>query len=159
MRVAGTFATGVNSLREGSRMAWYDDYLDAWNRHDGAGIASFMTPGVTYTDVSLGVTKTGQQNVAAWIDTMVDEFSTDYEMEPVSAFSTDSAYALEWVVKGTNDRGKQFPATGKPFAIHGASVGVLEGGKINRNTDYWNLAEFLMQVGLMPAPEAAGAAG
>jgi steroid delta-isomerase-like uncharacterized protein len=138
-------------------MAWYDDYLRAWDSHDGQRIASFMTQDVTYGDVALGQTHTRQADVAAWIDTMVEEFSTDYSFDSVFSFATDTAYALEWVLKGTNDRGKVFPATGKPFAIHGVSVGELEGGKIKRNTDYWSLGEFLMQVGLMPAPEAAAA--
>ena len=139
-------------------MAWYDDYLEAWNSHDGQRITAFMTPDVTYTDVALGETHSGPADVSAWIDTMVEEFSTDYSFEAVFAFSTDSVYALEWVLKGTNDRGKLFPATGKPYAIHGVSVGELENGLIKRNTDYWSLGEFLMQVGLMPAPEGAGAA-
>ena len=138
-------------------MAWYDDYLRAWDSHDAERITSFMTPDVTYSDVSLGETHTGREDVAAWIDTMVDEFSTDYLFESVFSFSTDDVYALEWVLKGTNDRGKLFPATNRPFTIHGVSVGELEGGKIKRNTDYWSLGEFLMQVGLMPAPEGAGA--
>lgn len=140
-------------------MAWYDDYLKAWDSHDAQRITSFMTPEVTYTDVALGETHTGQQDVATWIDSMVEEFSTDYAFDSVFAFSTDRVYALEWVLKGTNDRGGVFPATNKPFAIHGASVGELEDGKIKRNTDYWSLGEFLMQVGLMPAPAAAGASG
>lgn len=139
-------------------MAWYDDYLAAWDSHDGQRITSFMAPDVTYTDVALGETHSGTAAVSAWIDTMVEEFSTDYSFETVFAFSTDSVYAVEWVLKGTNDRGKLFAATGKPFAIHGASVGELENGLIKRNTDYWSLGEFLMQVGLMPVPEGAGAA-
>ena len=140
-------------------MAWYDDYLRAWDSHDAQRITSFMTPDVTYTDHALGEAHTGHRDVAAWIDSMVDGFSTDYSFESVFAFSTDSVYALEWVLKGTNDRGSVFPATDKPFAIHGVSVGELGNGKIKRNTDYWSLGEFLMQVGLMPAPAAAGASG
>lgn len=140
-------------------MAWYDDYLRSWDSHDGEHIASFMTEDVTYTDVALGETHTGRNDVAAWINRMVETFSTDYYLEPVHSLATDRGYALEWVLKGTNDRPAQFPATDKPFAIRGVSVGELEGGKIKRNTDYWSLAEFLMQVGLMPAPAGAGAGG
>ena len=43
------------------------------------------------------------------------------------------------------------PATGKAFAIRGVSIGVREDGLVLQNHDYWNLAGFLMQVGLMPA--------
>ena len=140
-------------------MAWYDEYLQAWDQHDGQRVTSFMTPDATYVDFALGETHTGREDIASWINSMVEEFSTDYSFESVFSFSTDSVYVLEWVLRGTNDRGKAFPATGNRFAIHGASVGELENGLIKRNTDYWSLGEFLMQVGLMPAPAAAGAGG
>ena len=32
---------------------------------------------------------------------------------------------------------------------------VTGNGKIKRNVDYWSLGDYLMQVGLMPAPAAA----
>ncbi|HEX6538629.1 MAG TPA: nuclear transport factor 2 family protein [Candidatus Dormibacteraeota bacterium] len=141
-------------------MAWYDDYLDAWTSHDSARIVSFMAPNVTYTDVALGQTHTGRTDIAQWIDSMVDHFSTDYSFESGPAVATDTGYALEWVMKGTHDRAdtdNQLPATGKPFAIRGVSVGELADGKITRNTDYWSLTEFLMQVELMPSPQTAKA--
>ena len=80
-------------------------------------------------------------------------------MASSSSVASETGYALEWVMQGTHDRASaQIPATGKPFAIRGVSVGELRDGKIARNTDYWSLAEFLMQVGLMPAPAGAAAA-
>ncbi len=45
------------------------------------------------------------------------------------------------------------PATGKPFLIHGGGIGEVRDGRIARVTEYWNMAEFLIQVGLMPAPQ------
>lgn len=136
-------------------MAWWDDYLDAWNTHDGKTIVSFMTPDAVYTDVALGEEHKGHADISAWIDTMAETFSSDYSFEPVSAFDNGSGYALEWVMRGTHDRsGPQMPATGKPIAIHGVSVGTLEDGKISKNTDYWNMGEFLVQIGVMPPPES-----
>ena len=44
---------------------------------------------------------------------------------------TGSAYAAEWVMQGTHDRSSaMLPATGKSYAIHGASIGELRDGKI-----------------------------
>jgi steroid delta-isomerase-like uncharacterized protein len=89
---------------------------------------------------------------------MEREFSSDYRFEPGLMVITDSAYAAEWVMHGTHDRSSaMLPATGRSYAIHGASIGELHDGKIARNTDYWNMTEFLVQVGLMPAPGAAPA--
>lgn len=42
------------------------------------------------------------------------------------------------------------PATGKPFRISGAGVGEIRDGKLARVTEYWNMAEFLIQVGVLP---------
>jgi len=43
-------------------------------------------------------------------------------------------------------------ATGKPYEILGVSIGRLEGGHVKENRDYWNVAAYLRQVGLMPMP-------
>ena len=41
-------------------------------------------------------------------------------------------------------------------SIDGLRIGVLENGKVKHNTDYWDMAGFLVQIGLMPAPEGVG---
>jgi steroid delta-isomerase-like uncharacterized protein len=41
------------------------------------------------------------------------------------------------------------PATGKRFSVPVASMMEFEAGLIRRNTDYWNVASFLQQVGAM----------
>jgi len=61
-------------------------------------------------------------------------------------------YVMEWIMAGTHDRSGTLPATGKPYAIHGVSVGSLEGDRIKANRDYWNALAFMAEVGLLPAP-------
>jgi steroid delta-isomerase-like uncharacterized protein len=47
------------------------------------------------------------------------------------------------------------PATNKPYRIRGVSIGQLDReGKIERNRDYWNMADYLVQVGILPPPDA-----
>jgi hypothetical protein len=46
-----------------------------------------------------------------------------------------------------------FPATNKSFHFKGASIGRLDDdGKIIENRDYWNMADFMTQVGPPPPP-------
>jgi steroid delta-isomerase-like uncharacterized protein len=73
----------------------------------------------------------------------------------VSEQASGDRYALEWEMVGTNTgEAGGLPATNKAFRIRGVSVGIVDAdGKIKRNRDYWNMADYLMQVGLMPAPE------
>ena len=83
----------------------------------------------------------------------VARFSSDWHFEAVAFFSLGSAYAVEWVMSGTNDgplRGQ--PATGRPYRVRGVSVGMLSAeGLIAENRDYWNMADMLAQLGLIPA--------
>lgn len=139
-------------------MSWIDDYLEAWNRHDSAALAGYLTDDCVYTDQALGETATGLEAIKKFVDDFEVNMSTDYRFEKGGEVVTDKAYAVEWTVSGTNDRGnEQLPSTGKPFSIKGISFGELRNGKISRNTDYWSLAEYLTQVGLMPAPAGATA--
>lgn len=133
-------------------------YLDAWNRHAVDNLLAQFTDDATYADVALGQSHSGKVAMREFFASMEREFSSDYRFEAGLMVITDSAYAAEWVMRGTHDRSSaMLPATGKSYAIHGASIGELRDGKIARNTDYWNMTEFLVQVGLMPAPGAAAA--
>lgn len=133
--------------------AWVDRYLAAWNSHDGAQVAAFMTDDVTYEDLAQGAVYVGHEGVAAYVQG-ADEWSSDYRFVVVSAQSSDRRYAIEWEMLGTNtgDAGG-FPATNKPYRIRGTSVGVLDAaGRIRQNRDYWNYAAYLVEVGLLELP-------
>jgi steroid delta-isomerase-like uncharacterized protein len=43
------------------------------------------------------------------------------------------------------------PATNKSCAIRGSTIFELQGDKIRRNSDYWDMVTFLKQVGVMPS--------
>lgn len=128
-------------------------YLDAWNRHDADAVLGFMTHDCTYTDVAVGETYSGSAALREFVGGLAARFSSDYRFEGGFVVLSGDGYAAEWVMKGTHDgQGPRLPGTGKPYAIHGVSIGELRDGKIARNTDYWNMTELLVQVGLMPAP-------
>ena len=134
---------------------WVDGYLAAWNSHDGAQVAAFMTEDVVYDDLSSGLVHHGREAVQAYV-AQTHEFSRDYRFVLVTTRAEGSNYAIEWEMLGTNTGASGgFPATGKPYQFRGASIGELTpDGKISANRDYWNLAAYLMQVGLFQAPPA-----
>jgi steroid delta-isomerase-like uncharacterized protein len=135
---------------------WWDEYVNAWNSHDGRSAAAFMTPDAVYADPPIGPSIQGRDAIAAWIDSLVPTLSSDFVMETTSFIQSGDRYAAEWIVRGTHDgNSPELPATGRQFAIHGVSFGELEDGRIRRNTEYWNMVEFLVQIGAMPAPEGA----
>jgi steroid delta-isomerase-like uncharacterized protein len=133
---------------------WIADYTRAWSDHDADGVTAFMADNVSYTDFALGQTFQGHDGVKGFVDGMAEHLSSDYTFTPGWAVETPGGYSFEWILAGTNDLPNPatgMPATGKAFAIRGVSIGVREDGLMLQNHDYWNLAGFLMQVGLMPA--------
>jgi hypothetical protein len=90
---------------------------------------------------------------------MTESFSTDFRLEAGELIvSSGETWAAEWRMTGTNDREDKahgLPSTGRPFRIQGLSIGRLRDGKVAEERLYWNLAEYLGQLGLMPgAPDA-----
>lgn len=135
---------------------WINEYVAAWDAHDADAVISFMTDDAVYADLALGERYEGTEAIKAFVEGLGSTVSTDYRFK-LGQVATDSAYSFEWTMSGTNDRAdtqRGLPATGKRFEIAGISIGVLQDGKIKDNRDYWNLAGYLMQVGLMPAPGA-----
>jgi steroid delta-isomerase-like uncharacterized protein len=131
--------------------SWLWEYLDAWNAHDGDAVVSWMTDDAVYEDVALGQMHKGKEAIRTFVNDMESNLSSDYRFEAVSEQSTDTAYHTEWRLCGTHDRdGGGLPATNKQFEIRGVSVGTLQDGKIKTNRDYWNMADFLAQIGILP---------
>lgn len=134
---------------------WVEGYLDAWNSHDGRQVAAFMAEGVVYDDLASGLVHRGRDAVQAYVEQTV-AFSSDYRFVTVSTQADGNHYAIEWEMLGTNTGASGgFPATGKPYRIRGASIGEVDtDGKIIANRDYWNLAAYLIEVGLLQPPPA-----
>lgn len=132
--------------------AWIKAYVDAWNSHDGDDVVGLMADDITFEDVAAGQRHEGREAVKAYVAD-VHQWSSDVVMEVVSMQQSGDRYALEWELSGTNTGAAGgLPATEKQFRIRGVSVGELDGeGLIIHNRDYWNMADYLAQVGIMPA--------
>ena len=132
---------------------WVARYLDAWNSHDGGQVGAFMAEDVTYDDLAQSAVYQGRDAVRAYVE-QTHAFSSDYRFELLTAQADGRRYAIEWEMLGTNTGASGgFPATGKPYRFRGASIGVLDDdGSIASNSDYWNLAAYLVQVGLLQLP-------
>jgi steroid delta-isomerase-like uncharacterized protein len=129
----------------------FEDYLAAWNSHDVEKIASFYTDDCVYEDVAMGVVNRGKEELKAFVRFSFAAFP-DLKFERKPIFSAGDWSAREWVMSGTHTGDiPGLPTTGKSFSIRGASISELHEGKIRQNTDYWNLASFLQQIGVMPA--------
>ena len=126
-------------------------YIAAWNRHDGDAVAAFFTDDGAYTDQALGQSHQGRQAIKGFVKSAGYMASSDLQFTTLlDSFEASDRYTLVWTFEGTHDRPMQnppLPASGKRFSVKGVSVGRLEGDRIKENTDYWNLLEFLTQIG------------
>ena len=132
--------------------SFLDSYLAAWNAHDSAAVARHMADDAVYEDVALGRVLRGPSQIASFV-LEATRTSSDFRFEVVSLFRAGNDYANEWVMVGTNDREQPgVPATGRSFRVRGASIGKLDtDGRIVENRDYYNLAELLTQLGILPS--------
>ncbi len=129
----------------------FDDFNAAWNSHDVEKIVSFFTDDGVHEDMATGAVNRGKEEVKAFISSTFI-FSPGWKAEVKSRFGAGDWSAREWIMSGTHGGDLPgLPATGKKFSVRGASITELHEGKIRRNTDYWNLASFLQQVGVIPA--------
>ncbi len=126
------------------------DYIGAWDSHDADKIASFFTDDCVYEDLAAGIVNRGKKELKDFIKATFI-WSPDLKFELKSSFGAGDQVASEWVMSGTHaGEFGGMPPTGKTFSLRGASILELREGKIYRNSDYYNAASFLQQVGLLP---------
>jgi steroid delta-isomerase-like uncharacterized protein len=140
--------------------AWLDAYNDAWNSHDPERVVACMTDDAVFDDRALGERSEGKDAIRAMVADMHEHMSSDFRIENGEmVVVTDDTWAAEWTLSGTNDRADEargLPDTGRTFRVQGLSIGRLRDGKVVEDRIYWNLAEYLTQLGLMPEAPAAG---
>ncbi len=138
--------------------SWMQDYVDAWNSHDPARVLACMTDDVVFDDKGLGERLEGTDAVRAMLVALPESMSSDYRLAWGDLVtSTNDLWAGEWTMSGTNDRedkARGLPNTGRPFRIQGLSIGRLRDGRIAEEHLYWNMVDYLTQVGLMPEAPA-----
>jgi steroid delta-isomerase-like uncharacterized protein len=131
----------------------FDGWLSAWNNHDAAALGLLMTEDGIYE-----IKPTGRILTRATIEkTFLDRhaMSSDLSFEYPSTQQDGEWYSAEWRAVGTHDGplvAFDLAPTGKSFTIEGASIGLREGNKIKRHTEYWDLRSLLAQLGVPQPP-------
>jgi steroid delta-isomerase-like uncharacterized protein len=130
-----------------------DTWLTAWNSHDGSHLADAMTSDGIYVDVPWGRVLT-PATVANHV-ALGHKNSSDSSVRSLSFQRDGARYAFEWEMVGTNDGpiARGLPASGRPWTIHGASIGMTDGDRIKVHRDYWDLLGWLAQLGVSLPPQ------
>ena len=143
-------------LKELARQA-----IALYNAHDLDGFvaryrpdAELVAPGAPPARGSAAIKEVVQRQFASFPDGKLTVHATVAE---------GNTLAAEYTFSGTNTgplvlpTGQTLPATNKTVSIRGAYVVTVEGDKVKSDHTYWDLAEGLVQLGLMPTPATATA--
>jgi len=143
-------------------MSWVEEYFAAWARHaqasdpitgmaDRARLLAFMDSDIRYEDVPTAQVFAGHDGVIR-MGAQALLMAKDIRFTCVSVQASGNQFAFESETHGTNTGAVgPFPATGKPFVLRAVSVGKRTAqGKVISHKDYWDLAGYLAQIGLMP---------
>ena len=124
-----------------------DQWATAWSSHDVDRVLRLFTDNCTYEDVPIGVVNRGKDALRVFAEFFFS-VAPDFKIEVARRFEIEGWAAGEWTMFGTQKGDMpNLPATGKLFSIRGVTILELEGEKISRCSDYWDMAAFLKQLG------------
>jgi steroid delta-isomerase-like uncharacterized protein len=127
-------------------------YSRAWTS-EPVQLLHFFTPDGSYTDVAMGATYTGRDEIGRFHRWML-KFAPDSVIEFSDACAADGRLYLEWVWSGTFEGTLRLPdgssveSTGANFSVPGvAACRYAANGELLSHRDYWDLSTVLRQVG------------
>ena len=126
------------------------DWTATLNRHDPDAAATYVSDDCVFTNVGTGRHAEGRPAVRNEFAALLARWS-DVHIDTINILVDGGRFTKEWTLTGVHSGDLPgLPATGRSFRIRGAGVGQIRDGKIIELTEYWNMAEFLTQVGAMP---------
>ena len=129
-----------------------EQHLKAWSTNDVEGIVACFTPDCTFEDLALQERFEGHAGLRAFVAAL-QAATSNFQWTPTRMVVDGDEVWTEWrfTMTQTGDF-PGIPATGKSAEIPGVSIDEIRDGLIHRHRDYWSLATYLQQVGLMPTP-------
>ncbi len=123
-------------------------YYDAFNRGDRAAMLACLSDDVIH-DVNQGGRETGREAFAAFLERMDRAYRERLEDIVVMTSPDGARAAAEFVVHGEYLAGEPGlpPAHGQRYVLPAGAFLQIAGGRIARVTTYYNLADWIRQVG------------
>jgi steroid delta-isomerase-like uncharacterized protein len=133
-------------------------FSKAWSSGDPEQLAAIYAENALFEEVVLGGAVTHSRDELRVYAAAVYAAFPNFTATPVSAFVSDNRAVVEWNLTGTysGQFGPLPPGTGQQVDVRVASVLVLtDDGLIQRDSEYWDFATVLTQLGVMPEAEAS----
>lgn len=132
-----------------------DEWPTAWSsaeNSDPERVLALFADDCVFEDVTFSVVARGKKELGSFV---IGAFAAvpDFAYRVTSRVATRQWAAIEWVMSGTQKGDfPGMPATGKRFSsVRGSSILEFDAGTIRRQSDYWDAATFMKQVGLLPS--------
>ena len=123
-------------------------YYAAFNAGDWNTFLGLLTDDVVH-DVNQGGRETGRDSFARFMQRMNHSYSEQIADIVIMSNADGSRAAVEFTVLGTylkTDEGLP-PAAGQKYRLPGGAFFDIRGGKVARVSNYYNLQDWLRQVG------------
>ena len=134
---------GVLPAEAVSGKAVLEAYVSAWNRHDSAALDKLLTPDAVHEDIAWPSRDEGPAQIKKFMQEMI-ALEPDFDWRLTNIIDSGSAVAAEWTWTATYTG--DCPTVGHVVGMHasgrGASVAVIENGRIKRFADYYDFASF-----------------
>jgi steroid delta-isomerase-like uncharacterized protein len=120
-------------------------WMGAWNAKDPDAMRAVFTPDGRYEDLAFKISAKGPRGVATWVQISIDHIP-DLRGEILDAFQAGEQVSVRWTFSGTPRMLGPVRGTGKSYSLTVFSILELNGDKIVRVADCYNLADLLQQI-------------
>jgi len=139
---ASSVTADPKSSQVPSGKAVLDAYVSAWKRHDFAALEKLLTPDAIHEDVAQGVHAQGLAEIKKFMREEI-EGEPDLDWRLTTVVQAGPVVAAEWTWTGTyTGEGPTGHAKAQRISGRGASVVLIENGRIKHFTDYYDFASF-----------------
>ena len=132
----------------------FDDWAVAWSSidsfQDPEKVLSLFVDDCFFEDVPFGLVARGKEELRTFVKRAFAAIP-DFKYELRDGVAVGQWAIIDWVMSGTHKGDLPgIPATGKRFSlVRGSTILDREAGKIRRESDYWDAATFMKQVGVL----------
>lgn len=117
-------------------------YVSAWNHHDSAALDTLLTPDAIHEDIAWGFRGQGPEQIKGLMRDMI-KAEPDFDWRLTTVIERGALVAAEWTWTATYTGDSPIgPVVRKRVSGRGATVAVIENGRIKRFTDYYDTASF-----------------
>ena len=125
------------------------DLIGLWESGDTTITENIFLEDCEYTDVANNQTFSGIKGVNKYVS-HIHNWASDVKMEIRNINVSENMGFVEWTMTGKQTEpigGRVLIATNRDIMLNGVTLAEIEGGKINKASDYMDVLGFVVQLG------------